>query len=80
MARITVIFFSYVADRMKARTREFTVPAATSVNAFFDQVLAPTLREPIHHFLFSVNAEWVDPGYELQDGDQLAVIPPVSGG
>ncbi len=80
MVHITVIFFSYAADRMKGRTQEFTVPAGTSVAAFFDQALSPSMGEPAHHFLFSVNAEWVDPSYVLQDGYELAVIPPVSGG
>jgi molybdopterin synthase catalytic subunit len=30
--------------------------------------------------LYAVNREYVDPGYELADGDEVALIPPVSGG
>lgn len=29
---------------------------------------------------FAVNHEYVDNGYKLSDGDEVAVIPPVSGG
>src|SRR5690349_14371660 len=30
--------------------------------------------------LYAVNREYVEPGHELADGDEVAVIPPVSGG
>ena len=30
--------------------------------------------------LYAVNREYVEPGHELSDGDEVAVIPPVSGG
>lgn len=29
---------------------------------------------------FAVNGEWAAPGTSLQDGDELALLPPVSGG
>jgi molybdopterin converting factor small subunit len=38
----------------------------------------------IHPYLaksaFAVNEQYVSPDTELKDGDQLALIPPVSGG
>ena len=30
--------------------------------------------------MFAVNAEYVTPGHPLRDGDEVALIPPVSGG
>ncbi|TML02836.1 MAG: molybdopterin converting factor, partial [Actinobacteria bacterium] len=30
--------------------------------------------------LYAVNREYADPGRELADGDEVALIPPVSGG
>ncbi len=30
--------------------------------------------------MVAVNAEYVEPGYRLKDGDEVALIPPVSGG
>jgi MoaE-MoaD fusion protein len=30
--------------------------------------------------LYAVNREYVEPGHELEDGDEVALIPPVSGG
>jgi molybdopterin converting factor subunit 1 len=30
--------------------------------------------------MYAINAEYVQPEHPLQDGDELALIPPVSGG
>jgi molybdopterin converting factor subunit 1 len=30
--------------------------------------------------MYAVNAEYVDPDHPLREGDELALIPPVSGG
>ncbi len=80
MAKITALFFSYAADRMSGRRRQFDIGDGATIEELFDQALAPTLREPIGAFMFSVNADWADRKTVLHDGDELAVIPPVSGG
>lgn len=80
MAEITTLFFSYAADRMSGRSRQFQVEEGLTIEGLFNQQLAPALKEPIGAFLFSVNAEWADKRRVLHDGDELAVIPPVSGG
>lgn len=80
MADITALFFSYAADRMSGRTRRFQIGNGVTIEEFFHQELAEALHEPIAAFLFSVNAEWASIDQVLQDGDELAVIPPVSGG
>lgn len=80
MAQVTVLFFSYAADRMSGRLRTYEVAENLPLAQFFDEHLAERLGEPLTSFMFSVNAEWVDPAHPLKDGDELAVIPPVSGG
>lgn len=80
MAHLTVLFFSYAADRMNGRTRGYEVADGITIQEFFAQKLESDLREPITSFMFSVNAEWRAPSWVLRDGDELAVIPPVSGG
>ena len=37
-------------------------------------------RLPVADVLVAVDAEFVKPGYVLQDGDEVALMPPVSGG
>lgn len=80
MAEITVLFFSYAADRMSGRTKRYHVPDGTTVGDLFVQEMEPSLKEPMGTFLFSVNADWADPSRVLHDRDEVAVIPPVSGG
>ncbi len=78
--RITVLFFSFAADRMNARERAYELEAPLTVAEFFEQSLARPLGEPLAAWLFSVNQEWVSPEYLLREGDEMAVVPPVSGG
>lgn len=80
MAEVTVLFFSYAADRMSGRSRRYQVTDGTTVAELFSRELKPKLRESMGSFMFSVNADWAKPSTVLADGDQLAVIPPVSGG
>lgn len=40
----------------------------------------PRLQPLIPALSLAVNREYVEPGYRLSDGDELALIPPVSGG
>ncbi|SMC02143.1 MoaD/ThiS family protein [Sulfobacillus thermosulfidooxidans] len=79
-SEITVLFFSFAADRMNTREKTYELPKELSVKEFFQQYLYPSLKEPLESWLFSVNEEWVDPHYALKPGDELAVVPPVSGG
>ncbi len=80
MRDITVLFFSYAADRMNGRQRRYSVEDGTTIKSLFDEKLAPALGDAVQQFRFSVNAAWADPSTVLEDGDEVAVIPPVSGG
>ena len=40
----------------------------------------PRLADYDSSLFYSVNAEYVPPDYALRDGDEVAFIPPVSGG
>jgi len=79
-APITVLFFSFAADRMNARQKTFDVDAPVSLGRFYEEWLKPQLHEPFSRWLFSVNQEWADADTPVKGGDEVAVIPPVSGG
>jgi molybdopterin converting factor subunit 1 len=40
----------------------------------------PKLGPAVDRAMLAVNQEYVGPGLRLHDGDELALIPPVSGG
>jgi molybdopterin synthase catalytic subunit len=40
----------------------------------------PKLAGPTFRLLYAVNQNYVSPEHVLRDGDELAIIPPVSGG
>lgn len=77
---ILVLFFSFSQDRMNARSRHYRLPGPMTLAEFFDQELREPLREPFDAWMFSVNQEWAGPDHILREGDEVAVIPPVSGG
>lgn len=77
---VSVLYFSFAADRMNQRTGNFQVPSGQRLEEFFSSYLAKGLKAPFSSWMFSINQEWAQGDDVLQDGDQIAVIPPVSGG
>lgn len=75
-----------------ARSRELTgtaeaavrLPAGATTAGLLAHLLEayPALAEIQDAFVFSLNQEYLAPGQEeaLKDGDEVAVIPPISGG
>jgi molybdopterin synthase sulfur carrier subunit len=60
--------------------REF--PPGTPVSAVLDNLIAqhPSLNRWRNLTRFGVNLQFVEPDTILQDGDEVVLIPPVSGG
>src|ERR671934_439001 len=71
---VVVRVFAGLRERAGWSTRE--VEAATVADVWPELGLGD---EP-EGLLYAVNREYADPGRELQDGDEVALIPPVSGG
>ncbi len=44
------------------------------------QTMFPKLEQAVRQAMLAVNHEYVGPDLRLRDGDELALIPPVSGG
>ena len=73
--RVTVRLFAGLRER--AGTARVELEDVTSVEDVWPELgLGP---EP-PGLLYAVNREYVEPGRELADGDEVALIPPVSGG
>ena len=77
---VTALFFSFAADRMNARQITMAISSGSTLEQFIDVELQPKLGPESQNWLYSVNQEWAAKDRILQDGDEVAVIPPVSGG
>jgi molybdopterin synthase catalytic subunit/molybdopterin converting factor small subunit len=72
-----VRLFAGLRERAGEGTREIEVADGTRA---FDVWAAIGLREEPEGVLYAVNKRYVEREQELADGDELALIPPVSGG
>ena len=75
--RVTVKLFAGLRERAGAGMRELDLEAGARVG----DVWAPlALGDEPQGLLYAVNKEYADRGRELAEGDEVALIPPVSGG
>jgi molybdopterin synthase catalytic subunit len=75
--RITVRLFAGLRERAGAGTRELELPLGARAG---DVWKALDLGEEPPGLLYAVNEKYSPPARELVDGDEVALIPPVSGG
>ncbi len=79
---VHVLFFGAARDATGTDEAELRlIPPHDSASAFEQLLTAyPALRRFGKSLLFAVNQEYARPDKEINDGDELAVFPPVSGG
>lgn len=69
-------------EQLGTGEKTIEIPAGTTAGAAYDAALAdaPALTGLANSVMLMVNEEYVTAEHVLQDGDELAIIPPVSGG
>ncbi len=79
--KITVRFFALGRELVGRDTLSREIAENTSVAAVLESLKSeyPQLAK-LNSFLLAVNMEYVPPEALLNEGDELAIIPPVSGG
>ncbi len=79
---ITVRFFAVLRDRAGTDLLEVSFPPGTDVAGVIEEVAArfPAIASLLVSVAPAVNREYVPRTHTLRDGDELALIPPVSGG
>jgi molybdopterin synthase sulfur carrier subunit len=77
--QVQLRFFALLRDRLGARTAR-TVATGTTAGALWQDVVAghPELRRL--KVRIAVNQRYVEPSHRLEDDDEVAFFPPVSGG
>lgn len=79
---VNIYIFGSLADTLGQRTCTLKLPDNTSVRGALVllEERYPELAARKIHFATAVNHEYVGPDHQLDHGDELALIPPVSGG
>ncbi len=82
MMNVRVKFFAMAHDLAGRSEAILTLPSSSSTHNALDALMIqyPPLIALKNYLRVAVNGEYVELGYSLQDDDELAIIPPVSGG
>jgi molybdopterin synthase catalytic subunit len=80
--KVSVYLFALYRERAGRGHLSLDLPPDATVSHAVEEVrqLFPDLAPPEVNIVVAVNTEYADPDLELHDGDDLALIPPVSGG
>ena len=79
---VRVLFFGAARDAVGHDELGVEINSEATVASVFSQLLAdyPALARFGNSLLLAVNQEYALPNLKISDGDELAVLPPVSGG
>ena len=78
--KVVVLLFAGLRERVGQREMQVEVGEKATVRTLLAQLSA---RHPVlagYPFAIAVNGEYASQEGELADGDEVALIPPVSGG
>jgi MoaE-MoaD fusion protein len=80
--RIRVLFFGMLKDLAGRASEDSDFPEGASLRSVFDAYAArfPRLAELSKSIVLARNHEFAEPSCPLEDGDEIAFLPPVSGG
>ena len=80
--KIRLRYFAILRESLGKSDETREVPADTTAGQMFDLIAleSPRLAGLKRSVMLMVNQEYVSANHPLQDGDELALIPPVSGG
>ncbi|PKB73083.1 MAG: molybdopterin converting factor subunit 1 [SAR202 cluster bacterium Io17-Chloro-G7] len=79
---LSVRFFALYRERAGTNTHRLQLPEGATVADLTDEVrrLFPRLAPPEVKIVVAVNTDYAEPDTVLQNGDDVCLIPPVSGG
>ena len=77
---VTVKFFASVRDLVGARSQAIEVAEGTTLGSLFRTYVDKYPKLGSLGLAYAVNHEYSDRSRVLKDGDEIALIPPVSGG
>src|ERR1019366_7835241 len=80
--RVRILFFGVLKDLMGRSSEDADFSEGADLRVVFDTVAArcPPLREMARSIVVARNREFADLSTKIEDGDEVAFLPPVSGG
>lgn len=80
--RVNVLFFGQLKDLAGRSQDLLELPGATRLQDIFNHYADqfPRMRELAPSIVMAVNQQFASSGQAVQDGDEVAFLPPVSGG
>jgi molybdopterin synthase catalytic subunit len=80
--KVTVRLFAVLRERAKTSELALELPEGSNTADLLEQLSAkyPSLTTWLSKCAVAVNRQYVDRDAPVKDGDEVAVIPPVSGG
>jgi len=79
---VHVKLFAILRDRAGVSEMKLSLPDQATIEMASNRLgeAVPAIADYLPRVAFAVNQSYVDRSTPLHDGDELAVIPPVSGG
>lgn len=79
---VRVLLFASLAERAGVRLIEAQVPRGMPVAGLWEHLPVAATHDdpPPQGMRWAINRGWAAPGVALTDGDEVAVVTPVSGG
>ncbi len=80
--RVTVLFFGVLKEMLSSESQTLDLPAGATVDAILEHYrdLLPQQPKLWSTLAIAVNQSYAVKGCLLRDGDEVALLPPVSGG
>jgi MoaE-MoaD fusion protein len=80
--RLNVLFFGMLKDLAGSASDALELPEGATVGDLLKHYESriPKLRESLRSLAVAVNQQYAGPATELKPGDEVALLPPVSGG
>mmetsp|Transcript_24372 Transcript_24372/g.33573 ORF Transcript_24372/g.33573 Transcript_24372/m.33573 type:complete len:83 (+) Transcript_24372:382-630(+) len=82
MVKVNVLFFARVREIVGASEINLELGSGANTNDLVNVLVQkyPKLGEIIPKIVLALNQEYVIDTLELKEGDEIALIPPISGG
>ena len=82
IVRINVRFFAILRDRAGVASASVELPDRSDVSSAVETIANryPSIQNELKRAAFAINRNYTQSNEILNDGDELALIPPVSGG